>query len=299
MVYILLGAILSLRVVQKITGKTCSNLMPTEPRGVVSYMGIRMAMSAAAAFIMLLIAGEFIKSFAAMPALGWLIAILTGVTLTASTACLLLAMKKTSVVLASLFGAAGLLVPTISGIFLYDQKVAIGQWIGILFLFIATIFLSSSSKDTNGKITFKTILLLVGEMLANGSTMLLQTLYKNYVPNGSVSLYSFLQFAIPSVILLLVALLWSAKEKLPMPKTDKKLLGYSVFAAVAIFGISQISTIASAIIPVAILFPISDGGGMVISAIVAATIFKEKLTVKSICGITLGIAAIIMIKLLV
>ena len=299
MVYILLGAILSLRVVQKITGKTCSNLMPTEPRGVVSEMGIRMAMSAAAAFIMLLMAGEVIKSFAAMPALGWLIAILTGVTLTASTACLLLAMKKTSVVLASLFGAAGLLVPTISGIFLYDQKVAIGQWIGILFLFIATIFLSSSSKDTNGKITFKTILLLVGEMLANGSTMLLQTLYKNYVPNGSVSLYSFLQFAIPSVILLLVALLWSAKEKLPMPKTDKKLLGYSVFAAVAIFGISQISTIASAIIPVAILFPISDGGGMVISAIVAATIFKEKLTVKSICGITLGIAAIIMIKLLV
>ncbi len=299
MVYILLGSILLLRVAQKITGKSCSKLMPTDLREIIAYMSIRMGISAVTAFAVLIIAGNFINQFINMPPLGWLISTLTGLSLTVSTVCMLLAMKKTSVVLASLFGAAGLLVPTIAGIFIYGQSVAIGQWIGILFLFVATIFLSSSSKDTNGKITLKTLLLLFGEMLANGSTMLLQTLYKNYVPNGSVSLYSFLQFALPALILFLVALIWSAKNKSPIPKTDKRLLGYTVIAAAAVFGISQISTIASALIPVAVLFPISDGGGMVISAVVAALIFKEKWTVKSVCGITIGVAAIIMIKLLV
>ncbi len=299
MVYIILGSILLLRVVQSVTAKSCSKLMPTKPRNIISYISLRMGISAVTALILLIITGDFISSVTSMPPLGWGLAVLTGISLAVATICQLLAMKRTTVVLTSLFGAAGLLVPTISGIFIFGQSVAWGQWLGILLLFIAAVLLSSSSKDTNGKLTPKAFILLLGLMLANGSTMLFQTLYKNYVPNGSVSLYSFLQFVLPSFILFSAALIWSLKIKEPVPKTDKKLIGFSVFAAMAVFGISQISTIASAIIPVAVLFPISDGGSMVISAIVSATLFKEKLTLKSICGITLGILAIVMIKLLV
>ncbi len=296
--YIILASILLLRVVQSVCGKSCSKLMPEGSHRIIKYMSLRMGISALAAIVLLAFGGNVIEDLVSMPLLGWILSLFTGVCLTSVTILSLLVMKRASIVLTSLSGMAGLLVPTIAGIFLYNQPVKTGQWLGILILFTATFFLSSSSQKTNGKINFKTVLMLLAYMLSNGTIMLLQTMYKTYVPNGNVSLYSFLQFAIPSVVMLIISCVWSLKVKQPIPKSDNKLLGFTVFAAAALFGISQISTIASSIIPVAVLFPISDGGSMVISALVAAVVFKEKFTVKSACGVIIGIVGIIMIKLL-
>ncbi len=295
---VLLGAILLLRVVQSITGKSCSKLMPTDAIGISSYMSLRMSLSAIGAVVLLVIGGNVFSAFSDMPALGWLISSATGLAITFSGICSLLVLKSASVVLGSLFSAAGLLVPTVSGIFIFNQSVKIGQWLGIALLFASAFLLASSSGKTNGKITPKTVFLLFGSMLANGSTMLLQTLFRSYVPKGDVSLYSFLQFVIPAVLLFLVSIILNGKSKEKLPKFDKKLIMYTVLAALAVLGISQISTIASEFIPVAVLFPISDGGGTVISAIVAATLFKEKFTVKSTLGIIIGISGLVMIKLL-
>ncbi len=295
---ILLGSILLLRVVQSITGKACSKRMPSEPSEIVFYMSFRMAISALFAVILLMLSGGILGEILNMPTSGWLIACLTGITLTVSTICGLFAMRYVSVVLSSLFGAAGLLIPTIGGIFLYKQRVAAGQWIGILFLFAAAVLLAASSQKTNGKITPKAIGLLFGSMLANGSTMLLQTLFKNYVPNGNVSVYSFLQFAIPAVALFIAGMLFSGPPGTAIWKNLKPLTGVTLFASASLFGISQVSTIASAVIPLAVLFPISDGGHTVIAAIVAALIYKERFTVKNAFGILIGVSGLVMIKLL-
>ncbi len=296
--FFLLGSILLLRVVQSITGKSCSKLMPTDFTGVANYMSLRMAFSSVGAVVLLILGGNILTAFSEMSLLGWVIASATGLVIAISGICSLLVLKNASVVLGSLFSAAGLLVPTISGIFIFNQNVGLGQWLGIICLFVAALLLSLSSKKTNGKITVKTVILLFGSMIFNGSTMLLQALFKANVPNGNVSLYSFLQFVIPAVLLFIISIISSSKAKEKLPKIDDKLIIYTVFAALAVLGISQISTIASELIPVAVLFPISDGGGTVISAIVACVMFKEKFTVKSTLGIIIGILGLVMIKLL-
>ncbi len=292
-----LGAILLLRVVQSISGKSNSNEMPTHRYGVISYMSLRMAISGVAALLLLLFSGNCIEKISSMSTVGWLIAIATGVTLTVTSICSLLVLKKASVVLGTLFSSAGLLVPTISGIFILGQSVGIGQWIGIVFLFVAALLLSSSSNETNGKLTAKAFVLLFLSMLGNGGTMLLQTLFKKYAPEADVSVYSFLQFTIPAVVLFILAYGMKLKDRTHTVKYSKKLIVYTVLASVAVFGISQISTIVSEFIPVAVLFPISDGGGTVISALVAAIVYKEKITVKSALGVIVGVAALCSIKL--
>ena len=45
------------------------------------------------------------------------------------------------------------------------------------------------------------------------------------------------------------------------------------------------------------MFPINDGGATIITAITAAIFFKEKLTVRSVCGLILGIGSLIVINL--
>lgn len=299
MEFALLGSILALRVVQNITGKACSKLMPTDGYGLSNYMSLRMGLSAVAAFVFLIISlkGNIIESIATLSPLGWVLSLLTGLAITVSSICSLLCMHTASVALVVLFGSAGLLVPTISGIFIFGQKIAVGQWLGIACLIAAAVLLASSSNKTNSKINAKTILLLFGSMLSNGATMLLQTLFKAYVPSGNVSLYSFLQFAIPGIGLLAVGLFGKRKEKREGQKISKKLFVISFIAAAALFGISQISTVASAVIPVAVLFSISDGGNTVISAVVAALFFKEKFTVRSLIGVTVGVGGLIMMKL--
>ncbi len=293
-----LGAILLLRVVQSVSGKSCSKRMPTDFVGIVQYMAMRMGLSAIGAMVLLLAGGGVLAAFQSMSPVGWLVAAGTGVAIALSSVFNLLAMKAASVALGALFSAAGLLVPTIGGIFLYNQSVRLGQWLGILCLLAAAVLLGAASGKTNGKITVRTLLLLLGSTLFNGTTMLLQTIFKMYVPHGSVSAYSFLQFSIPCAALFVMSMVLSRRAPAEKAKTDKELFIFTALAALAVLGISQISTVASAAIPVAVLFPVSDGGGTVISAVVAAVLFKEKLTVKSLLGVLIGIGGLVMIKLL-
>ncbi len=292
-----LGGILLLRVVQKISGKANSKEMPRDPRGISAYMAMRMGLSAVAALLLLLLSGSVLNAVSELPPLGWLISCATGLTLTLSSICSLLALHGSSIVLGALFSMAGLLIPTISGIFIFGQAVSFLQWGGIACLFGAAWLLASASQKTNGKLTGKTLVLLFGSMLANGGTMLLQALYKTYVPTGSVTLYSLLQFAIPALAMLLLFGGYSARPQREPVRFSLRLVIFTVLGAVALFGISQISTIASETIPISVLFPVSDGGGAVISAIVAAVVYKEKLTFKSAVGILVGILGVCAMKL--
>ncbi len=291
-----IAGILFFRVFQKISTKAISKRIPSDMAGLASFNAISMGMSSLFAGLLLLVTFS-IKDFVTLPPLGWLIACATGTMICISSVCSLLAMRGSSILLNSLFSMAGLLVPTISGIFILSQTVVPLQWMGMVLLFGSAFLLASSSKKTNGRITPKTMLLLFGSMLANGCTMLLQVLFKTYVPTGSVLVYSFLQFAIVAAVLFMLALILSRKEKRKLFVPDKKLMGFTVVSAGALFGISQLSTMASEIVPVAVLFPISDGGGMIISALVADLIYKEKINLKSFLGIIIGIAGLIFMKL--
>ncbi len=288
--------ILLLRVFQKISSKAISNDIPSNIVGLSGYNAISMGISAAFAAI-LLIFNFSIKEFTNISSLGWIIACLTGATICVSSICSLLAMRGSSILLNSLFGMAGLLVPTISGIFIFDQKVEPMQWLGLISLFVAALLLTSSSKKTNGKITVKTVLLLLGSMLSNGCTMLLQVLYKTYVPMGSVLVYSFLQFSITAAVLFVIAFIWSKITNSKIFVPNKKLMSFTFISAGSLFGISQLSTMASAIVPIAILFPVSDGGGMIISALVGDMVYKEKMNIKSYFGIIVGVVGILFMKL--
>lgn len=293
-----LGAILLLRVAQNVSGKSCSNLMPTGKSDNLRYISLRMGISSLGALFLLLISKGAINSIASLPPLGWIISAGTGVMLCVSVFCSLHAMQSASIILCTIFNATGLLIPTVSGIFLYNQPVKIGQWLGIALMLSSTLLLANSSSKTNGKITFKTVLLLLGCMISNGSVMLLQTMFVTFVPNGNVSLYSFLQFVLPCVALFIPAKIMGTKQKTEKERFAPRLYVFTVIAALAVFGISQISTVASRIIPVAILFPISDGGNTIVSALVAAIMFKERFTLKSVIGLALGVIGLVMVKLL-
>lgn len=77
-----------------------------------------------------------------------------------------------------------------------------------------------------------------------------------------------------------------------------KLFFFGAIGAAALFFVNQLATEATKLVPSAVLFTFINGGNTLIAAIIGAAVFKEKLGVKGVAGIIIGIASLIIIKAL-
>lgn len=301
-----IGIILVCRVVQAIFSKQSSNEVRSAQTLMV-YSSYRMALSALLGVILLLVGlagGEAIR----IDGLTVLIATFSGLMLFVASACSLYCMKSGTVSLDSMFGTAGMLIPLLAGIFLFDQPVRPLQWVAVAVFFVSAWLLVQSSRKTYSNFSFKTALLLLGSLLSNGATMLAQQLFTEYVPNGSVSAFSFVSFAVLAVLCGATALgMWICDRRKASGETavrsaaanyklSRNLLLCGAALAVAVFVINQLATLSTALVSPVILFAFINGGGTIIATVVAAILYKEKLSVTSTLGVLLGIASLVMIK---
>ena len=95
----------------------------------------------------------------------------------------------------------------------------------------------------------------------------------------------------------LVPSLLSQSGRAKIAAVPKPVFLYGTISSIILLTINQLATIAGRNVPSAIMFPINDGGATIITAITAAIFFKEKLTVRSVCGLILGIGSLIVINL--
>lgn len=286
-----IGIILLCRVVQHLYNKKASNMVSGLTQ-LFQYSGFRQCISAVLALGLILLGGNGF-SFD-LKTIG--LSVLSGLMLTISMSCSLYAMKSGMVALVSLFGTAGLIVPCIAGVFLFEIPVGIMQWAGIALFMIAAYLMIMGSKQAVSGFSFKTLILLTITLLAEGGTMLAQQMFAQYVPDGNVSVFSFLSFGMPAIVMFAVLPIISKATCEEIQPLSKPLIIYGILLAAVILIINQLATLATAIVPPVILFTFINGGSTVIAAVVAALVYKEKLTVRSLAGIILGVVALVIIK---
>ena len=286
-----ISIILMCRVVQHICGKNTSNSI-TGISCFIQYCSYSNILSAILGLLLILV----VKNGFNCNLSTFLISCFSGIMLAASSGFSLAAMKSGTVALTSLFGTAGILVPCIAGIFLFGQPMSWGQWGGIALFFVAAYLLIGSSAKIYSGFSLKTFLFLVGAMLSNGFTMLAQQMFTFYVPNGEVSVFSFLSFCVVGVLLLILACIRTKGEQKVQYKLSPKLLVLGAVSSVVVFIINQLATLSTSLVPPAILFGFINGGSTIIAAIVAAVCFREKLTLRTIFGIAIGVISLIIIK---
>ena len=292
--YSYLAIILLMKFVQKLYNKKTSVMI----KGAVQYLGYgayRYILSGAMALALMLIAGGSgdigLMSFA--------ISALGALARTISICCSLEAMKSGAIILVSLASSAGLLLPCIFGIFMFDEPMSAWQFIGIGLLLVSAYLLVGYSKKLTGSFTKKTVLLLLGGMLSNGLIMIAQKMFSKYLPDVSVSVFSFLSFGLAGLAMLILLLprLINKEGREKFASLPAAAWGYGAILSVALLIINQLATLAGRVIPSAIMFPINDGGGTIIAALTASIFFGEKLTMRSVAGLALGIVSLIIINL--
>lgn len=292
--YIFLIVILLLRLPQNLCSKKTSGLVNNMPTyflyGAYSYL-----LAGAIAFALFLFNGFSGISLAAVG-----ISALAAASLALNLYCSLGALKCGVMVLASLASSAGLLIPCVAGIFMFNEPMSLLQGIGVILLIFSGWLLIGYSKEQTGSFTPKAMLLLLGSMLSNGCVMLAQKMFSHYLPDTSVSVFSFLTFGLLGIVMLICLCPYLCKkdERRLLTKTPKALYLYATVSSVILLTINQLATTAGKTVPSVIMFPINDGGATIVTAVTAAIFFKEKLTAKSICGLILGISALMIINLL-
>lgn len=285
--------ILLLRVVQAFFNKRSSNGIQNIPM-LVGYNAYKNAISAILGLLLIVVAGAGFK----VDFMTILLATCSGLALFFGGFCGIYAMKSGTVSLNSMFSTAGMIIPILAGVFLFNKPVAPMQIVGLVVFFISAYLLINASKNVYANFSYKTLLLLIGNTFANGCTMLAQQMFTTYVPEGDVSVFSFLSFGIIAVLSALFygVLAATNNHKKETVGLSKQLIACGVALATAVFIINQLATICTRTVPPAILFTFINGGGTIISTIVAAIVYKEKITKKTACGIILGVASLVIIK---
>ena len=300
-------AIALMRVVQKVSAKKVSK--EVQGRIFFRYGGYYNLLSAVFSLITLFIVG--FDGFN-MPTI--LCALATAICLALELFATIEGLKVTTLVINQMFSVGALIIPCIVGIFFFNEPMTIWQWVGIGLFVIAMYFMVSGTKQSNMKKTekryLKIIMLLLLTLFAGGGTMVAQKAFAVIVPNGSVATYSFLMFALNAIILYvgygISSLTKNNKTQTIETESQEKqncrlprvLLVCGLILAFAIFVINMLVTELGKHISSAILFSVSYAIGIVITILVGAIFYKEKITIRNIIGIVLCVGALALINFL-
>ncbi len=210
----------------------------------------------------------------------------------------LIAVRTSAYVLMNVFLMLGVIVPMSLGSLCYGEPIHWNQWVGLLVLLVATLLLCSYNNGIKQKLTGKAFLVLLVSGVANGVTSFSQKMLKYEVPGGSVAVFNFYTYVFSAASLALVLLLQrrTAEEK-AQPSPIPAVFGYIVVMAISLFLNSFFLTMANSI-PSAILYPLERGVSMILSGLMAAFLFKEKMTPKAIAGLVLAFIGLLIINLL-
>lgn len=288
---LIMAVVYCFRAIQKYAAKRASTLV-TKRSVVVLFCLYQFALSAVLCVIPVLISGGFSEIDFASVFYG----VLSGIAILLSAVCSLIAMKSGTVSLVTLFGMAGLIVPCFANQFFFQKAMSPMQWVGIAIFVLAAYLLVASSKNVFGKFSFKTLLLLLVALLSEGFTMVFQQLFITSSKEANVSLFTFISFLAVTLLMLPVLPIVASAEKEKLKPMNKGLIVPGIAASVSVLIISMLITYATSLSSPVIVFSLSAGGSMIVSALVARVCFKEKLGITGSAGILLGIVSMIFLK---
>lgn len=228
--------------------------------------------------------------------------------------CGIEAIKGCSLVVANTFANGGLIISVAASYIWFGEGVSAFQIAGLVVFFVSVYLLSVTKKEEKDKkLTPKTLILLIIDLIANGAVMVVQKYFALKVEGGNTAVFSLFTFLFCAVIMAVCALVvrlrptdhapaLSAPERSENMKPDKKpflcakLVICAAALALALFAINYLVTEMGHYVDSVVLFPVSSAISVLITALVGAIAYKEKPNAFGIAGIVLGLVSIILLS---
>lgn len=230
------------------------------------------------------------------------ISMLSGVSTALFVVLWLISVKKSAYMMLDVFMTLGTIIPIMACSFLYKEAIELNQIIGLVILVVAVLIMCSYNNSVKEKMKFSSFLILVLCGVTNGIADFSQKLFVKTNSTATVEVFNFYTYVFAGLFLLacyMVSVKKLDKENLSYAAGKiKSVFFYIIIMSVCLFLHSYFKLLAANTLSAAQLYPLSQGLGMIVSTIMSAVFFKEKLNAKCIIGIVIAFVGLIFINVL-
>lgn len=263
---------------------------------------LRMSLCVVISALLLLFQGN-ISALAVTPGM-LLPALCGGVCTVGFVVCWQLTVRKNAYMMVDVFLTLGTIVTVLACRLFFGDVIRPIQWLFMGMLVVASFIMSSYNSQLNGKMSPMALLLLLACGLCNGLVDFSQKWFTHAFAQGDAAAYSFYTYVFAALTLGAILLVTGLKEKKSASaetaghaRLPVRVIGYIVIMAICLFANSYFKTLAGKLMNPALLYPVCQGGGLILSLLMSRVFFKEKITARCIGGIALAGAAMILLNI--
>ena len=232
-----------------------------------------------------------------------LIAALSGVASAAFVVSWLLSVKTGAYMMVEVFLLLGVIVPIVLCRVLFAEEIGVWQMVGIALLLVAVFIMCTYNSSIKGKMSLGALMLLILCGVSNGIADFSQKLFVKSCPSVSAAVFNFYTYVFAAAALLVAYLVFRQADKRgrTQPRRPLEVIKpiwiYVLIMAICLFANSFFKTQAANYLDAVQLYPLNQGCAVVLSLLMSAIVFKERINAKCIAGICLSFAALLMINL--
>lgn len=225
---------------------------------------------------------------------------ISGVSTAAFVILWIISVKDGSYVVLDVFLMLGVIFTTVLCKIFFNEAIKLNQYIGFAILVGATLVMCWYNISSRGRMSLKSLLLLIGCGVANGITDFSQKMfvYGNFSSTNAV--FNFYTYVFAALTLAIAYMCFKDKNESTNHNVSfvKNIIGYIIVMAVCLFANSFFKVLAAGYLDSAKLYPLTQGSALILSALMAGVFFKEKITIKCIAGMLMAFTALIIINIL-
>ncbi len=312
--YVFIACALAVGLVKGYCGK-CSSGLITTYRGSMLFGLVRMVLCVLVGFIIMLVNG----SLTYIGALNWqtlLFASLAGIGQAGMIVTWLVSARRGSLVMLEVFNLLGTILSVLCCFFFFGESVSIWQGIAMAMLLVATYLTVGYNVALKGKMTLSSFVTLIIGAVTTGLSTFAQKGLKFFNPSAEAELLRFYTFVfnfytyVAAAIVLIVAYGitsysggYTKKDDEPTPAHQvfrPRPLIYVTVMATCLFAHSLFQTLAGSVgqLDAVRIYPLTQGCGMILTMLMAALLFGERINKRSLFAILLAIGALVMMQVL-
>lgn len=299
--YLFLSLALAAGITKGYCGKRTSSFIVTNSDSMIMNL-LRMVICIFIGFFLMLLQNEL--SALVPDGTMLLVTALSGIASAAFVVSWLLSVRTGAYMMVEVFLLIGIIVPIVLCRVCYGEEIGIWQIAGIAVLLVAVYIMTAYNSSVKGKMSLSAFTLLLICGLSYGISDFSQKVFVYEIPEGSVAAFNFYTYVFASLTLAVAYPIFRSvdrrsQENLRKPMAViKPIWHFVLIMAACLFANSFFKTLAAQRLDAVLLYPLNQGCAVVLSLLMSAIVFKEKITAKCILGICLSFVALLIINLL-
>lgn len=189
------------------------------------------------------------------------------------------------------------IVPALSGAVFWHETISLLQVAGIVMM-AACFVLSVNPAGEDRKVTARWLLFCLAAFCCSGVIGVLQKVHQSSVWRDELAVFLILSFLVAAAVSSAAYFISRKPRGAAVPKAAlRPLLLCGLFIGVTAALQNQYNLYLSGVLPSAVFFPVVNGGGLVLTALVSVAVFREHLRPRQWTGVVLGIGSVMLLCL--